>query len=76
MRSTSVESRNEIFKYVRSISDQERKVFVKSMIGCVTPEEKQEGQSRRSLTNIKYVHYKVSGEKERVCKTVPHDKFV
>ena len=63
----SEEDRNEVFTYVWSLSDEEKRVFVKSMVDCVKPVEKKQGNSRRSLT-MKYF-LKVGGVKERVCKT-------
>ena len=36
---SSDQSRTEIFECVWSLSDQERKVIVKSLIDCVTPAE-------------------------------------
>ena len=63
----SEEDRKEVFVYVWSLSDEEKRVFVKGMVDCVKPVEKKQGNSRRSLT-MKYF-LKVGGVKERVCKT-------
>ena len=63
----SEEDRKEVFAYVWSLSDEEKRVFVKGMADCVKPVEKKQGNWRRSLT-MKY-YLKVGGVKQRVCKT-------
>ena len=62
----SEEDRNEVFTYVWSLSDEEKRVFVKSMVDCVKLVEKKQEDSK-SLP-MKY-YLKVGGVKQRVCKT-------
>ena len=60
------EDRNEVFTYVWSLSDEEKRVFVKGMVDCVKPVEKKQENSRRSLT-MKY-YLKVGGVKQEFVK--------